>query len=195
MQGLVGGHLATVQCFISVSKWRFSFIRKGNIWSLSSSRSSTPANPPNPSPAAPSSPSSALPRKMTKRSGVLSCGHHTLLGVSSAAWPLRSSKFSLAFIYAAGLPVMLSGSKKKMTDLMTVFFQLKCVSQICSPARTAPPNGTTADFKYRLYVSYSNRNVSARFIQPSVSFNLLHYWRLHNTFYLTLIIRGLIKKY
>lgn len=69
------GLLATVQCFISIPKLCVSSVRKGNIWSLSSSRSSTPANPPNPSRVAPSSPSSAPPQKTTKRSGTLAHIH------------------------------------------------------------------------------------------------------------------------
>lgn len=88
--------------FISVSKRCVSCARKGNIWSLSSSPSSTPANLPNPSRAAPSSPSSAPPQKTTKRSGTLAHIHvsHTLPGTSSSAGPpIRSSKCSFWYLF------------------------------------------------------------------------------------------------
>lgn len=118
------GLLATVKSFIIFSKRRVYFVRKGSTWSRSSSLSSTPASPPSPSPAGLSSPSSALPRKTTKRSGILARIHR-----ASLSDPQNRVLVFISYWTAATRAFQVGKKKKKKTEPNSVFpqrIQVKC---------------------------------------------------------------------
>lgn len=78
-------------------------VRKDNIWSLSSSPSSTPVNLPNLNPAALNSPSLAPPQKMIKRLGIqvfiVLVIHHSVSARVQGSYPLDRVSASLGSIF------------------------------------------------------------------------------------------------